>query len=302
VIERAGDVDVFSVTASAGAFTASVKPASRSANADLVLSLVNGAGTVLAASSPTTSLGAAISYQIPVAGTYYIKVSATGLGSPTTTGYSNYGSRGNYRVVSAFQAAGMAPTPVLTASATSAIAPAAIKLDASKSYDRDGTVKFYYWDFGDGTTDRTGSLKTTTKTYSKAGSYVVRLTVADNMGYRATTTRTITVAAAAVATTKTLSLKSIGMTMSLTSAGYRAKANVVVVNQAGAVVGNAAVAVRWSGVVWLTSTQNTNSLGQASFVSPGTKVRGCYTLTVTNIALAGYALNKNSLTSKQICR
>lgn len=299
VIERGSDVDMFYVAAGAGAFSASVKPANRSANADLSISLLNAAGNVVASASPTATLSAEISYQVPAAGTYYLRVRPTGLGSPTATGYSNYGSRGNYRVATRFQAGALSPTPVLTASASSVIAPAAVKLDASKSYDRDGTVKFYYWDFGDGTADRTGTLKTTTKTYSKAGSYVVRLTVVDNMGYRSSTARTISVGAAASA--QTISVKSAILSLSLTSRGYRAKADVVVIDQAGAVVGNAAVSVKWTGVYTQSETGLTSSSGQTGFTTPSTISLGCYTLSITDIALAGYQVNRNSLLTRQVC-
>jgi PKD repeat protein len=51
--------------------------------------------------------------------------------------------------------------------------------DASGSSDPDGSIVSYVWDFGDGST-ATG--KTTTHTFAKAGSYTVKLTVADNRG------------------------------------------------------------------------------------------------------------------------
>ncbi|MER8193457.1 collagenase [Streptomyces microflavus] len=59
-----------------------------------------------------------------------------------------------------------------------------------RSTDRDGSIAARSWDFGDGTT----STQTDhTKTYSAAGSYTVKLTVTDDKGATATTTRTVTV-------------------------------------------------------------------------------------------------------------
>ncbi|MGN9811345.1 S8 family serine peptidase [Micromonospora sp. BQ11] len=51
--------------------------------------------------------------------------------------------------------------------------------DAGTSTDSDGTVTGYTWDFGDGTT---GTGKTVSHTYAKAGYYSVKLTVTDNQG------------------------------------------------------------------------------------------------------------------------
>ncbi|PIV69079.1 MAG: hypothetical protein COS08_05410, partial [Euryarchaeota archaeon CG01_land_8_20_14_3_00_38_12] len=50
---------------------------------------------------------------------------------------------------------------------------------ADNSYDRDGYIISWLWDFGDGTTD-TGA--TVTHKYEKAGTYTVTLTVTDNSG------------------------------------------------------------------------------------------------------------------------
>ncbi len=51
--------------------------------------------------------------------------------------------------------------------------------DASASYDPDGSIALYSWDFGDGTT-ATG--RRVQHTYAQGGTYNVRLTVTDNLG------------------------------------------------------------------------------------------------------------------------
>jgi PKD repeat protein len=65
-----------------------------------------------------------------------------------------------------------------------------LSFDASESYDSDGTIVAYSWDFGDGTAT-TGV--TVEHAYSEAGTYTVTLTVTDNDGVTDTTTATISV-------------------------------------------------------------------------------------------------------------
>lgn len=104
VIESPGDADMFSFSVSENGYNVSVtlSPASRSPNADLVLTLFDSRGQQLASSNPINALNASISYQLPVAGTYYVSVTTTGQGNPYTTGYSAYGSVGNYRAAISF--------------------------------------------------------------------------------------------------------------------------------------------------------------------------------------------------------
>jgi hypothetical protein len=98
VIERPDDLDMFSFSAVAGTVVVAVAPAAREANLDLVVTLRNRTGTVMATANPTEQLGAALSAVLPAAGTYYVTVQGTGRGDPLVDGYSNYGSRGQYSV------------------------------------------------------------------------------------------------------------------------------------------------------------------------------------------------------------
>ncbi|MDY0392376.1 MAG: PKD domain-containing protein [Candidatus Bipolaricaulis sp.] len=65
-----------------------------------------------------------------------------------------------------------------------------VTFNAAASSDPDGTITAYSWNFGDGTT---GTGVNITKAYTSAGTYVVTLTVTDNLGATGTTTRTIQV-------------------------------------------------------------------------------------------------------------
>ncbi len=60
---------------------------------------------------------------------------------------------------------------------------ATVILDASASYDPDGEIVFYHWNFGDGSTDVTGKdTPVVEHTYPGDGEYTVTLWVEDNYG------------------------------------------------------------------------------------------------------------------------
>jgi PKD repeat protein len=65
--------------------------------------------------------------------------------------------------------------------------------DGTSSSDSDGTIKSYWWTFGDGSALGVGS--TTAHTYAQNGSYSITLTVIDNGGVNATASKTVTVGA-----------------------------------------------------------------------------------------------------------
>lgn len=59
-------------------------------------------------------------------------------------------------------------------------APCTIEFDGTNSFDVDGEITRYYWNFGDGTT--TDNRATVTHTYGDDGDYTATLTVTDNCG------------------------------------------------------------------------------------------------------------------------
>ncbi|BDZ45936.1 PKD domain-containing protein [Naasia aerilata] len=99
-----------------------------------------------------------------------------------------------------YQASGLAPVPnkVPTASFTTAAQDLAVSTDASASTDSDGTISSYAWTFGDG---GTATGKTAAHTYAAAGTYTIALTVTDDDGATAQTTRSVSVTPANVAPT-----------------------------------------------------------------------------------------------------
>jgi len=71
------------------------------------------------------------------------------------------------------------PVASFAASPSSGTIPLSVSFNASSSYDSDGTIATYDWDFGDG---GHGSGIIVAHTYTTAGAYTVNLTVRDNVG------------------------------------------------------------------------------------------------------------------------
>jgi len=83
-----------------------------------------------------------------------------------------------------------APVAIFTTSVTTALTGQVVYFDASDSYDPDGAIVGYFWDFGDGT-NATGV--TTQHAYSDDGTYVITLTITDDDGATGVATATIQV-------------------------------------------------------------------------------------------------------------
>jgi PKD repeat protein len=88
---------------------------------------------------------------------------------------------------------GVLPVAAFTYSPSDPVVGETVTFDASTSYDPNGTIVNYGWDFGDGTT---GTGMTVTHIYAAAGTYTVTLTVTDDEGLINTATATVTVSRA----------------------------------------------------------------------------------------------------------
>lgn len=116
IISNRADVDVFRFDTGNGSVKATAVPYVYGPNLDIQIELLSSTGTVLATANPNT-LDAALQ-QTVVSGTYYIRVDGVGAGDPLTTGYSDYGSLGNYTIDISF------PTPVPPTAPTKLVATA----------------------------------------------------------------------------------------------------------------------------------------------------------------------------------
>ena len=95
IIEWNTDVDVFSFTTGAGTVSIDVREFERGPNLDILVQLYNSSGSLVASANPTDFLDTQLSASV-AAGTYFVHVSGVGKGDPLTTGYSAYGSIGQY--------------------------------------------------------------------------------------------------------------------------------------------------------------------------------------------------------------
>jgi hypothetical protein len=96
IIERNTDVDYYSFVAGAGTINLNINPFNRGPNLDILAELYSADGTLIASSNPTTLLSATISTTLATAGIYYLKIDGVGSGDPLATGYTDYGSLGQY--------------------------------------------------------------------------------------------------------------------------------------------------------------------------------------------------------------
>jgi len=299
VLQGPTDVDVLKFEAGIGLVNISVSPFHLSPNIDLQATLLDANGNVLAQFNDLEVLAANGSFSLPAVGSYFLVVEGSGKPDPYVSGYTKYGSIGNYSLsIVAPQAGGnLAPTARITSSATRGTAPASINFSATGSTDPDGSIASYTWDFGDGTT-ATGA--TVSKVYNTVGTFTAALTVTDNGGISNSTSLNINVTAPV--TTTAAYVGQFNLSGVVSRNGNYAVATLVVRDVNGNAVPNATLTGRWSGLVTGTASGVTNTNGSVGISSPRSKRRGTYTFTVQSITANGftYDASKNVLTSKSI--
>jgi PKD repeat protein len=119
--------------------------------------------------------------QAPVAGT------AVALSGPGVDGAPSWASQALF----AFAPAGVTgPNQPPVAKTTSSCSSLTCSFTSAGSYDSDGMIASYTWDFGDGATS---NLAAPSHTYAGSGDYTATLTVTDNNGGSATDTQAVSV-------------------------------------------------------------------------------------------------------------
>lgn len=193
IIGKGGDIDVFSFSAGSGMATITLVPSTFSGNLDAKLELLDIAGKVLATSNDLTTLGTKLTATLPAKSTYYVRINGVGRGDPKTTGYSNYGSAGQYLITgTAPMLVNSAPTLVVKTSLLTGKAPLNVSFDATKTTVAAGArIIKYEWNFGDLTPVST--LGSVIHRFTKVGTYNVLIKVTDSNNQVKTQTLRVTV-------------------------------------------------------------------------------------------------------------
>ncbi len=175
-----------------------------------------------------------------------------------------------------------------------------VTFNGSGSYDLDGIITDYEWEFGDGNTE-TGM--TTTHAYGVAGTYTVNLTVTDTGGLTDTDTTMVTITEIPA---DTMHIDSIEMSKTtIRSRGWYtyATTTVTIVDGAGDPVDGATVSGSWSGLTTDTDSETTGAEGHATLNSDQVKnAAGTFTFTVDAVSLTGWTYDQaaNAETSDSI--
>ncbi|WP_461170385.1 PKD domain-containing protein [Arthrobacter sp. Z1-15] len=162
-----------------------------------ITSTIDGSNVVLSGEGSTDADGRIVSYQ------WDLGNGATAEGERVQHAFAEGGDHVVTLTVTDDAGARATATATVVTSGANALPQAAFtataqglaaSFDGGMSADSDGQITGYRWDFGDGTT---GTGATAAHTYAAAGSYTVRLAVADNRDGEGTATQTVTVANAA---------------------------------------------------------------------------------------------------------
>lgn len=142
VISTRADTDVFAISLPCTTkLTVSATGIGTQTTLDLSLDVVDAAGRTVAVASPTSTYsgsppvsgGMNALATLPAAtGTYYLRLNGVGQGNPATSGWSDYGSLGQYRLTATGCPVGQPPTtaPATTPPPTRAATPAATRPSA----------------------------------------------------------------------------------------------------------------------------------------------------------------------------
>lgn len=97
IVLNQADIDVFEFSSSGGKLEVQVNPNPYKPNLDILATLTDTEGNILAEDNPLYALDAKLSVTLQE-GTYYLHIQGTGAFDPLTDGYSDYGSIGPYSI------------------------------------------------------------------------------------------------------------------------------------------------------------------------------------------------------------
>jgi hypothetical protein len=277
LINNANDVDMFKINAGRGKLVITPKGVLISPNLRLQVKLLSSDGTILNTYDAVGTAGKMapdpITYTITEDGTYYIQLDGIANGTGATDGYTDYSSIGIYGLTATWFEPGNKP-PVADASLSSSLSynyelqpSQVVNFNGSLSYDPDGLITSYDWNFAD-VFPATASGPITTHRYRAPGTYKPVLTVTDDRGARASTLLTVNVAGTVKANTFSLAVNSASF-VRVNSVSDAVNANVTIQDQYGNPLKSAIVHVRVSGMVSAPAVMaRTDIFGNVTVSSP----------------------------------
>ena len=324
LIHDRADKDYFKIEVGEGEFYAEAIAADPQANLNVGVRLLDSAGDELFDAydysySSEDGMNGYIYNVSLAAGTYYIEVDGVGAlwdadyayfynddVGDSFEAFTDYASIGRYTLKTTSWGTPNNIAPVASTTGTTqqgGMAPSTVKFVGSNSYDTDGVITNYLWDFGDGTNS---TLANPTHVYSAAGNYTATLLVTDNSnGTSAPATVPVTVKALSNVKAVNVLSVSVAWAKGTSRTGYFV-ATIKVVDQNENPIANAVVSVTSSGLASGTATATTNSQGIVTIKSsalPSTST-GTETFTVTNVVLSDYPYDssKNTVSSGSLTR
>ncbi|MCC6954641.1 MAG: PKD domain-containing protein, partial [Deltaproteobacteria bacterium] len=157
---------------------------------------------------------------------------------------------------------------------------------SAASIDPDGSIASVLWSFGDGETSTEADPE---HTYSRNGTYTVRLVVTDNEGETGESEFSLDVD---VVSRSIIAVDQIQLEMVLRNGAPSIRATVTVVNGAGEPMRGVSVTGRFAGVVRGEVTGVTNARGKAVLNSLPATRGGTIKFSVRSIRKAGYDYGK----------
>ena len=323
LINNRDDKDIFKIEVGAGEFYVEATAADPQPNLNIQIKLYDKDGVEVVNSDPygvpyeeENGMSDAFHHYDLAAGTYYIEIDGVGAywdevdgafynetaSIPADSSYdyttdtitndqyqafTDYASIGRYTVKTTSWGTPNNLPPVASTTGTTqqgGMAPSTVKFVGSNSYDTDGVITNYLWDFGDGTNS---TLANPTHVYSTAGTYTATLLVTDNSNSTGSaTTAPITVKAYSDIKAANVLSVSVAWVKSGFTNGYFV-ATIKIGDQNEKPLANAVVGVTSSGLSSGTATATTNAQGVVTIKSaiiPSTST-GTETFTVTSVVL-----------------
>jgi len=194
------------------------------------------------------------------------------------------------------QPANQPPVAVATADPATGEAPLSVLFDSTGSYDPDGTIAGYAWDFDDGSSSTEANP---THTYLDPGTYDATLTVTDNKG--ATDSDTVEVIVIDAALDEMHVEDQIVTRVRIFRKTWRGIDSVLITDQDNQPVANALVTAEYDGPNSGQASGTTGGDGRVVFITNYVKRPvGIWCFTVTDVSKDGYRYNieDNVVTTK----